>query len=368
MSNFIQILSFLIPLIIVYFMSSNMNKLNGNKYLYGVDIDKNLIDDSIIKNIDKNFKLYHNLIFIVLIFFFLFNCNKVYKIDVIFSITLILYILLSSIIYIICHNKIKIIKSSLIENNIVSNKKHNQVFVDISFLNEREKILNKFKFLYLIPILIVSISCILTFINRENLSSFLPTNYDFNGNITNYIENTTFNLFIYLISMIVLNILISFLSISSLKSRLKIDTNNIEQSKINNLKFINRIGYGFLLIELSLTSLSISCILSMFNIKIHNLVFQLTSFILILSAISMTFIFVKSPNTKSNSSYSSEDDESNWILGMLYNNPNDPSFMVPKRFGIGWTINIGTPLGKIFLIFTISMVSISLIYLIKGIF
>ncbi|WP_342439494.1 DUF5808 domain-containing protein [Paenibacillus sp. FSL L8-0436] len=32
--------------------------------------------------------------------------------------------------------------------------------------------------------------------------------------------------------------------------------------------------------------------------------------------------------------------------GTTYNNPNDRSIMVPKRIGIGTTINIGTKTGK----------------------
>ena len=52
---------------------------------------------------------------------------------------------------------------------------------------------------------------------------------------------------------------------------------------------------------------------------------------------------------------------------MLYNNPNDPSFMVQKRFGIGWTINIGSPLGKVFFVATIIALGFSLFSLIKNI-
>ena len=35
------------------------------------------------------------------------------------------------------------------------------------------------------------------------------------------------------------------------------------------------------------------------------------------------------------------DDDRLWKGGMLYFNPNDPAILVPKRFGIGWTLNFG---------------------------
>jgi uncharacterized membrane protein len=34
-----------------------------------------------------------------------------------------------------------------------------------------------------------------------------------------------------------------------------------------------------------------------------------------------------------------------WILGMIYFNPRDPSIIVERRVGIGWTINLGNPWG-----------------------
>jgi uncharacterized membrane protein len=44
------------------------------------------------------------------------------------------------------------------------------------------------------------------------------------------------------------------------------------------------------------------------------------------------------------------DDDRYWSAGLLYNNPDDPAVFVPKRFGLGWTVNFGHPRGKLFLI------------------
>lgn len=37
------------------------------------------------------------------------------------------------------------------------------------------------------------------------------------------------------------------------------------------------------------------------------------------------------------------DDDAYWPLGVFYCNANDPSVVVPKRFGVGWTINVARP-------------------------
>lgn len=43
------------------------------------------------------------------------------------------------------------------------------------------------------------------------------------------------------------------------------------------------------------------------------------------------------------------DDDRYWMGGILYNNPDDPALFVPKRAGMGRTVNIGHPEGKLIL-------------------
>jgi len=38
------------------------------------------------------------------------------------------------------------------------------------------------------------------------------------------------------------------------------------------------------------------------------------------------------------------DDDRHWKLGVFYFNPADPALFLEKRFGVGWTINMGRPL------------------------
>ncbi len=44
------------------------------------------------------------------------------------------------------------------------------------------------------------------------------------------------------------------------------------------------------------------------------------------------------------------DEDKYWKAGLIYYNPNDPSIFVEKRFGIGWTVNFGRPLGTLIFI------------------
>lgn len=36
-------------------------------------------------------------------------------------------------------------------------------------------------------------------------------------------------------------------------------------------------------------------------------------------------------------------DNRHWVLGMFYVNRDDPSILVERRFGIGYTVNLGNP-------------------------
>lgn len=39
------------------------------------------------------------------------------------------------------------------------------------------------------------------------------------------------------------------------------------------------------------------------------------------------------------------DDDQHWKGGLLYVNRDDPALVVPRRFGLGWTVNLGRPAG-----------------------
>ena len=63
------------------------------------------------------------------------------------------------------------------------------------------------------------------------------------------------------------------------------------------------------------------------------------------------------------------DDDSFWILGLIYYNKNDSKIMVNKRTGIGTTINMAKPIGKVigvFILICILIIPLSCILMIKS--
>jgi Family of unknown function (DUF5808) len=52
--------------------------------------------------------------------------------------------------------------------------------------------------------------------------------------------------------------------------------------------------------------------------------------------------------------------------GSFYSNPDDPALLVPKRFGIGYTLNFGNPWSWVVLAFVLLMVAVPIIVLVAS--
>ena len=59
--------------------------------------------------------------------------------------------------------------------------------------------------------------------------------------------------------------------------------------------------------------------------------------------------------------YQTENDDENWIYGFIYYNKDDNQFLVQKRLGVGWSINMANTKGKFFTILILVITAGSLI-------
>ena len=73
-------------------------------------------------------------------------------------------------------------------------------------------------------------------------------------------------------------------------------------------------------------------------------------------------------NASTDGDYIYRDDDRYWAGGLFYNNPDDPAVFVPKRYGMGWTVNFGNPKGKLVMFGTllIPVVLLILNFLVTG--
>ena len=60
-------------------------------------------------------------------------------------------------------------------------------------------------------------------------------------------------------------------------------------------------------------------------------------------------------------------DDSRYWYGIVYYNPDDPDVIIPKRYGFGWTVNFGHPMGKLIAVVLLIMLLLPLvIFLVSG--
>ena len=123
--------------------------------------------------------------------------------------------------------------------------------------------------------------------------------------------------------------------------------NALQMSKFNRVNF-------YLLIFLS-TAVNLNVILSNYFLLgasngnyIYADLFVPSFLLLVIIGIGMRYgqvgwkLFPQARESKSGKS--SNDDDNFWKFGIFYYNHNDPSIMVPKRFGFGYTLNFANPL------------------------
>ena len=355
MNNIMYFLSIVPPLFILYIVFYFMQSLTSKKIFYGVSIESKYINDERLKLLDKKFKRLLTLGFLVILcltLVFIFILDKAYFASMFSIISIIIY---QGIIYVKINKEVKLVKNELLdlaEKN--SQNSPSKAIIDVKFIGQRDALLKKFKIIYSLPIIIILLGCVYTFTKYPSIPDMIPHHWNSYGKADSFVEKSYLNLVFYIGIQLFTVILIALISISSMKSRVKIDTANVEKSRIDNIKYLNKIGYSFLFLMISTVLLLTNTLIATVNgPDLNTFVMNLSMTIMILSTLFLTITFVKSPNSKSTSSYTPEDEDKYWIWGSIYNNPNDPSFMVQKRFGIGWTINIATPLGKIFIIVTI---------------
>jgi uncharacterized membrane protein len=81
------------------------------------------------------------------------------------------------------------------------------------------------------------------------------------------------------------------------------------------------------------------------NIAFPNLVLISAVFLAVKTGQSGSRLKVETNGEEVKSNY--PDDDINWKLGMFYYNPDDLAIMIPKRMGVGWTLNFGHPISFI---------------------
>lgn len=224
---------------------------------------------------------------------------------------------------------------------------------------------------FLIPIGIILLNIIIGLAIYPSLPPKLPTHWDMMGNVDGYMNKSISAIFLMPLfqGFIGIVIYLSYFAIS--KAKHYINPRDPEQSLKKNFIF-RKVWSTYFLVTLILVELLFSITNMMTlgiiaSMKMSNIFrFSITG-ILVVWAIILWLILGQGgdrlnlgDDKKSSKNYYIDD--KHWkFKDWIYFNPEDKAIFIEKRVGIGWTVNIGRPMGLILLVLPIIIVIMSLI-------
>lgn len=351
MNIFLEYILFLMIIVFIHLFAYNTQAMSGNKYFYGVYVNQIELNKEKKLNINNHFKksLNLSLIFDVLIYFIT-EYIRLVNTGLNIILCIIIYILLYYYLLKIEYKKVNKIKEEYLLDHKIEKLTKNYTIEDEILTNEKIKIKRKFIILFSICIGISLLSLFYVISKYNSLPDKIITHWGVSGKADIFSEKNIINVFFTNFIDILMVILFAFLGIGSLSSKIYINKNKIEVNRRKAIKYLNGIGYSFLALTLVMQSLTSTIPIYMVNQK--NIPLGLTAFscivpIFLVVPLIYFYIMLNGLKTNDKSIYRVEDDDEKWIYGFIYYNKEDPSFMVEKRLGVGWSINMAAPLGKL---------------------
>ena len=217
---------------------------------------------------------------------------------------------------------------------------------------------NQFPFIYALPGLIVIILIIITgILYYPRIPSVFPTHFGANGLPNAYSNKSVLSVFLVPIIGAITTIFIIILAYAISRTSIREDTAVTHAGKRTDI-FRHRMVLLILVIPVFM---NVTFALSSFeewelihNLNIGILISPVLAIIVVTMIVSFSTgqggsnIKIKD-NSKSQANKETvrdtADDDKYWKGGVLYVNRNDGRILVPKRFGVGFTLNMGHPMG-----------------------
>jgi uncharacterized membrane protein len=298
-------------------------------------------------NLKQNYKhvyLSVNIPFVVALGFLLYNFPD----ERFFSAGFILQLVLIFLVQILFNRKAREVKNTLLRYNETAPQKQ-VVTVDTKF-REGKYLVPIWWFLPAVFIIILNFLILILFYDKAPAQ--IPLHFDIMGNATEFAGKSYLHVLMIPISSVFM--LLIFVGIYFLikRSKQEIESHDPEISGQKDRRF-RLIWSGYLIIMFSVLitwffflSLHVNGLLIISG-DLFRVINMGIPFLILLSAITLAIKTgqsgsrLKSSRTFSSRDANNADDDQYWKLGMIYYNPDDPSFFVEKRYGIGWTINFG---------------------------
>ncbi|MDO5712859.1 MAG: DUF1648 domain-containing protein [Tissierellia bacterium] len=350
-------LSLLGPILFMGIIQMILPKMGSKGTLMGVDLPKKEQEVDEIKHIIRTFQILVLLTTLAtagFLWFFL-PVSTENKFVGMFLIILVLFMIIQQGILIWVNKKLIVYKKS--QNIKISGVDKKVVSME---LTKKPYKVERFSMkLYWIPVLFVIAFGIITIIQYPKIPSQIPTHYGINGPDA-WTEKNIFTVFIPIILGFIQVFIFYIVHRFFLREKKSLNPNLSEESYIrwkisrrywSYYYFFIAMGTVITLLYPHLWGIGLLEVTKK-TILIYNLIIGIFIALLILVSIILG-IKVGNTGSRLNLPFGEEDDafedeDDYWYLGgTVYYNPDDPAMIIPKRVGIGTTINAGTRAGKI---------------------
>lgn len=222
--------------------------------------------------------------------------------------------------------------------------------VDLQF-REQLKLLPTIFFI--LPILVPISLAIYGLSQFDSLPNQIPTHWGPNGEADRFAEKTWFSVSSLPLMTIGLQVMLLFFNEAMKQSGARIQVQRKKQSRAQQLAFRKYSSWLLFVVTISLTVLMGYLQLTILATEIMSsgvtLGFTIGFLIVILGSVFYYTVKVGQSGTRipveaqdiNQEGQMDIDDDRYWKLGLIYVNKDDPSILVEKRFGIGWTVNMG---------------------------
>lgn len=219
--------------------------------------------------------------------------------------------------------------------------------VDLSLSKDKLRYGNIPWKLYIIPFLIIVLVVAISAIEYKNLPDSVPTHWGFTGPPDKYSEKSITSVFSVSIVSFFMLLIIMFASWGYMMMKqqnqnidAKVGAKNIVRARKIWSYFIFGIGMCLVLM------MAVAQLMIVGKIKTTALMMIMTVIVLIYSIVVPVILGLKVGNMgerlAGNSELDSIDDDKKWYFGgTIYYDKEDPAIFVPKRVGVGSTINFG---------------------------
>lgn len=349
-----------------------INRFSNNGIIFGVRVPREYEKDKDIVDLEKEYKknyLIFILPLIIIINLLMFLVSKVW----LYLIVTVALIIVTNIPMIIYWNKTKKLK----EEKGWRSLGKNVVLVDTTIrkpkIKEEDVLIKTRTYMFLLVIPLITV--IATLLAYKNVPSPFPIHYNAEGVADGFVNKEGFKGVFYLVifpalMQIGMILFLALINRFAINGKVDINSGTLEEIKKQRRVFkkVNSMMLFIITLEIVLMFSFIQfCTIYSWNVNLINII---ALPILIITIIIFLIIGFKIGQGGKNIKFNKEekeiyrDDDKHWILGIFYYNKNDPSIFVEKRVGIGWEVNLGNPIGLMFMLVPLVMLIGMIIYFI----